>query len=142
MSDGCLLDVFIPGVPVPKERPRARVRYTATGSVPQIYTPKKTADWEATVEQHVRRAHRLAPPLTGRLIASATFWLPRPKKPIDTYPITARADLDNLVKALLDGAQRAEAFANDGLITDMTAAKRYADDEHPVGALLQLWAPM
>ena len=103
-----------------------------------MYTPEKTANWEALVEQYVRRERKLRPPLEGRLIAHTTFWLPRPKTVKAEYPVNTKADIDNLVKALLDGAQNGGAFVNDGQITDLAASKRYAVDVSP-GALLQLW---
>lgn len=131
------LEVTITGTPVPKGRPRARIRFTGKGPKVEMYTPEKTRDWETVVEQHIRRERKLRPPLEGRLIAHATFWLPRPKTVKDAYPTNTRADIDNLVKALLDGAQNGGAFVNDGQITDITASKRYA--EGSAGALLQLW---
>lgn len=113
-------------VPVPKGRPRS----TKTG---RIYTPKKTADYERNIARLVSHL----PALTGAISLEAQFVLKRPArtpKSISGRFIKAgsRGDLDNYVKALLDGCQRGGVVPNDAAVTEIKATKVYAAaDESP-----------
>lgn len=120
--------LFIPGDPVPKERPRARLR---NGKV-QIYTPDATAHWESLVGVHLKRAFG-QPKHAGRLCVDLTFFLPRPKSlPARVeFPETSRKDVDNLAKAVLDAMQLAGYIENDNRVTDLCARKRFAGPDGP-----------
>lgn len=85
--------ISVPGRPVPKERPRV-------GKYGNIYTPQKTADFE----KHIAALWTEKYPNTtfdGELHVSITFYTDRAHK----------QDIDNLTKSVLDGLQRASAFA-------------------------------
>lgn len=121
-------ELFIPGDPVPKERPRARLR---NGKI-QIYTPDATATWEAVVGVHLKRAFG-QPQHSGRLCMDLTFYLPRPKslpKHIE-FPETSRKDVDNLAKTILDAMQVAGYIGNDNRVTDLCIRKRFAGPKGP-----------
>jgi Holliday junction resolvase RusA-like endonuclease len=75
----------VPGRPQPKERPRV------VGG--RAYTPAATSLYEQRVTVTARGAMRGRPPLEGDLHVYAIF----------RQTNRVRADLDNLVKALLDG---------------------------------------
>lgn len=118
----------IDGDPVPKGRPRA----ARIGNSIRMYTDRKTQAWETIVARFTGWAMSGLPtPLIGPLTLDATFFLPRPKTVKDEYPVTNRADVDNLLKALLDGMQAAGLFRDDKQFVDVVARKRYADLRHP-----------
>ncbi len=144
------LRLFIPGDPIPKGRPRARVQQGGGKAFAQIYTDPRTREWEDHVEAQVKRqllileqiddGQELVLPWDGRVIASLRFNVPRPAsypKSV-TLPLKARGDVDNLAKSVLDAVQNAGVFANDRLVTDLLSFRRYADDQHPVGVEVDL----
>ena len=112
--------------PVPKGRPRS----TKTG---RIYTPKKTADYERSIARLVSHL----PAMTGAISLEAEFILKRPVRAPKSPPSRfikagSRGDLDNYVKALIDGCQRGGVVPNDAAVTEIKAIKVYAAiDEDP-----------
>lgn len=115
------LRVVVPGAPVPKGRPKfGRGR---------VYTPAKTKGYEALVAIKAKEAMKGRLPATGALSVTITAYLPAPKaaaKQLDR-PHVSRPDLDNLIKAALDGCNGI-AFADDSQIYNLTAHKEYSDD--------------
>jgi len=110
----------IPGKPFAKQRPRA----TRQG---RVYTPKETVSFERTVGQIA--AQHFPEPITGpvRIRIWATFETPRSwskKKTAEhiNRPHTQRPDLDNCMKAVLDGLNRI-AFADDGQVAEIETRK-------------------
>lgn len=108
---GVAVEFDVPGRPVPKARPRV-VRdadpFGGPGTT-RTFTPRDTVEWEATVRQvaalHVRS------PLDGPVQVEAWF-----------YGASPQADLDNLLKAVLDGMQPV-AFADDRQVTRVIAER-------------------
>lgn len=99
-----MIELVIPGRPVPKGRPRLG----ASG----VYTPRATRDAEDRIAWACR-AKRI------RLGA-------RPVRiTIDFYGAHWAADVDNLVKLVLDGLQAGGAIANDRQVVKLSA------DQHP-----------
>ena len=88
-----LLRFHIPGRAVPKGRPRM----TKTGGV---YTPKTTVDYEKLVAAAWNNKYGMLA-LNGKLRIAIHIWTDR----------HAKQDVDNLAKSILDGMQRAGAFA-------------------------------
>lgn len=139
---------FVPGkefnreVEVPaKERQRARIiQSPGKKAFAQWYTPKKTVDWEEHVGEQAR-AQLLSltedftlPQKDCRVIMQIRFNVRKPK----SYPASVRwpvkkPDLDNLVKAVLDGMVNGRIIEDDNCITDLQTMKRYAEPGHPVG---------
>ena len=145
----------MPGIPVPKGRHRARVsqpkggrprgRQTKqpihlpdSGEKPkpyaQFYTPAETRNYETAVGWRARAVMRKRPPLDCAIRVDVTAYVPVPaswpqtrkRRALDGDILpTARADLDNLVKAALDGCNKI-VFRDDALITTQVARKRYA----------------
>lgn len=117
----------IPGVPVPKARPRV-VRGHA-------FTPKKTKDYEALVKDVYR--------LTvgeylgdSAIVATIDLYFPIPesyskskKRRIAEGEIkhTKRPDVDNCAKAILDALNEI-AYKDDSQIVESRIAKHYAID--------------
>lgn len=88
-----LLRFHIPGRAVPKGRPRM----TKSGGV---YTPKTTVDYEKLVGQAWNDTCGMLA-LNGKLRVTINIHTDR----------HAKQDVDNLAKSILDGMQRAGAFA-------------------------------
>jgi Holliday junction resolvase RusA-like endonuclease len=88
-----LLRFRINGRPIPKGRPRM----TKTGGV---YTPKTTVDYEKIVAAAWNDKFGMLS-LNGRLRVTINCYTDR----------HAKQDIDNLAKSILDGMQRAGAFA-------------------------------
>jgi Holliday junction resolvase RusA-like endonuclease len=127
------LTIVIGGAAVPKGRPRM----TRRG---HTYTPEATRNHERTVGGAARAAMAGRPPITGAVKLAAVFELPIPQSWSERKrgdAITgavlpaARPDLDNFVKALLDGINGI-VVRDDGLITDLHARKRYSVDPKTV----------
>lgn len=127
----------IPGVPVPKARPRV-VRGHA-------FTPKKTKDYEALVKDVYR--------LTvgeylgdSAIVATIDLYFPIPesyskskKRRIEDGEIkhTKRPDVDNCAKAILDALNEV-AYRDDAQIVESRITKHYAvDGETRVDVILE-----
>ncbi|SOZ99475.1 Holliday junction resolvase [Cupriavidus taiwanensis] len=137
----------IPGVPVPKGRPRFRNRRTKSGAeFVQAYSPEKTRSYDAVVRTLAEQAMAGRPPLTGALQVNFVAFLPVPRswpqkrsrsalegRVLPTY----RPDLDNMIKNVLDGSNGI-LFADDSLITDMVVSKRYSDRPRAVLEVIEL----
>lgn len=122
------------------------------GKVPRpvLYTPKKTKDWEDHVAESAR-SQMLSVDVEGdrdftmpirdvRVFARIRFNITKPpsysKKVVHA---TRKPDVDNLVKAVLDGLVNGKIIYDDDCITDLSVSKRYADGlEHPTGVEIEL----
>jgi Holliday junction resolvase RusA-like endonuclease len=119
--------VVIGGAPVAK----GRARVTRPGFV---YTPAATRKYEAHGRLAAQQAMNGRPPIAGPVRAEITVDLPVPASWSgkrrdaalrgDIRP-TSRPDTDNYVKAALD-AINAIAVADDSLVVELAAEKRYA----------------
>lgn len=119
------LSITVLGDPVPKGRPR--FSRTSTGHV-RTYTPQKTTEYES----RVALAAQGTPLLSSPLCISINFYIKRPKalKGDSPIPHTKRPDLDNLVKAVLDGLKA--YMTDDALVCSLSAAKFYcAPNQQP-----------
>lgn len=145
-----VLGFFIPGEPVAKERPQARV-IVAAGKrpFPQFYTPAKTVEWETHVGEVALAQLRgveidgdedfTLPVKESRILVHARFNLTKPKSyPKSVVHATKKPDLDNLIKAILDGLVLARVISDDNCVTDLHIMKRYADPDHPPGVEVEL----
>ncbi len=122
----------IDGAPVAKGRPR----FARMGRGIRTYTPARTEAYEAAVRIAARSAMGATPPLAGPLHVSVEAVMPIPvswsKKKREAaadgggVPHVKRPDVDNLVKAVLDGLNGI-AFMDDAQIVQLKAFKRYGD---------------
>jgi Holliday junction resolvase RusA-like endonuclease len=106
-------------MPVPKGRPRY-----ANG---HAYTPKRTREYEDLIRMSWRHGM-----LEGPLFVEMFFNFPIPKRGTPLMvgqPHLKRPDLDNLVKAVLDGLQ-GKAFKDDSEICMINASKTYNTDPY------------
>ncbi len=112
-----LLEFTVPGNPVPKARPRV-LRSGIT------YTPKRTKDYEAAVAWEARRQWP-NPVLTQKLGLTVHFGRDSRR----------RCDLDNLIKAVMDGI-KGVVYRDDDQITEIEARKFFAK---PGFTEVELW---
>lgn len=124
------IEFFVPGAPVGKGRPRVT---TARGR-PRLYTPAKTAGFEALVALAGRDAMAGRPPIAGAVALTLDVCLPVPagwsdKKRaaalLGQTPATKKPDLDNVLKAIADGLNGV-AWIDDVQIVRESTQKRYA----------------
>jgi Holliday junction resolvase RusA-like endonuclease len=119
---------FVPGIPVPKARPRA----TQKG---KIYTPDVNANFENNVRSRFADKYPDFIPADKALELWVTFRFPIPAsakrkrmpdkiRPKDSMP--QKPDLDNLVKSVLD-ALNAVAFVDDKQVVGIFASKQYGE---------------
>ncbi len=132
MTEYPTLDLIVPGPCEPKGRPRVRRR----GAHVRLYTPQATEAYEERIAAHARRAAaELGGWVVGRRVPlrlEVEVVCQRPKglfRRIDDNgeraPKTTRPDLDNYVKSILDGLQRAQLFADDAQVVELAARKVY-----------------
>lgn len=149
VAGACLaFQVFIPGDPIQKDRPRGRVVQPKGGKAwIQWYSTKKTEDYERLVTQESLRQLRSVevdgdqdftlPIRDCRYLINLRFNFEKPKSyPKTVVHMTKMPDIDNLAKSVLDGLvgkDGSQVLDKDGPITDLTLQKRYADDAHPPG---------
>lgn len=122
---------FIPGDPRGKGRPKA----TSIGGHARVYTDAKTRAYEAQIAALARQAMAGAAPLSGpayveisvRLapVASASKRARTAMLALEIQP-TKKPDLDNVIKAVLDG-MNGIVFSDDALVCAMRAEKIYAE---------------
>lgn len=117
------------GHPVAKGRPR----FSTKGKFPVAYTPEKTKTYETEVGMMAKAAMGASKALEGALEAFIYVTFPVPpsysKKRTeaclnDVEKHTKRPDLDNVVKAVIDGMDKI-VFGNDSQITSIYATKVY-----------------
>jgi Holliday junction resolvase RusA-like endonuclease len=121
--------VRIEGAPVPKGRPRV----TKAG---HVYTPGPTRVYEIAIQLATRAAMKGRKPTEKPVVVhvAAVFEPPaslsrKKKRALIAGEVHAiKPDLDNLIKAALDGISgETMAILNDSQITEICAFKRYGD---------------
>jgi Holliday junction resolvase RusA-like endonuclease len=126
-----LLTLTIPGVPVAKGRPKVTTR----GRFPRVYTPEKTRRYEDLIRCEAAAVMQDRPPLDEAVTVCVTAYVAIPKSfsrkrrqdALDgILKPTTRPDVDNYLKAALDGCN-AIVFRDDSLVTDQFTRKRYAE---------------
>ena len=112
-----MLDLILPLKPQAKERPRV-VKGRA-------YTPQSTRSFEESIRTLTAHLSPITTPIAIRVV----FIYPRlkstPLKQSERRYKHTRPDIDNLLKALLDGCQ-GTVFVDDSQIVHLTSAKMYA----------------
>ena len=126
----------VPGVPCAKARPRVN---TNTG---RAYTPAKTKQFEELVKfSYWRQCGRRC--TADPLVLGILFKMPIPQKtPEKTRKLmlkgkilpAKRPDIDNLIKAIMDGLN-GSAYQDDNQIIELTARKVYGEEPETVVTL-------
>jgi Holliday junction resolvase RusA-like endonuclease len=121
---------FVPGIPRGKGRPR----HTKSG---HTYTPAATREYEAEIRWHAEQAMQGRPLLQGtlRLAVSARFPFPlsatRARRAKMDQPKGTKPDLDNVIKAVLDGLNGV-VFKDDAQVCRISADKWLSVDAEGV----------
>ena len=119
----------IPGEPIAKGRARSFIR---AGHIAH-YTPDKTVRYENLVKLAAQQAMAGIAPIEGAvsLTMRAFFSIPvswsmkkQRAAALGEFAHTKRPDLDNVVKAIKDGANGV-AWKDDSQVVDVRASKRY-----------------
>jgi Holliday junction resolvase RusA-like endonuclease len=119
------------GHPVAKGRPR----FSTRGKFPVAYTPEKTKTYESEVGMMAKAAMGASEVLDGALEAFIYVTFPVPasysKKRTeaclnDVEKHTKRPDLDNVIKAVIDGMDKI-VFKDDSQITSIHSTKVYGE---------------
>jgi Holliday junction resolvase RusA-like endonuclease len=109
-----MIDIVIPGIPVPQARSRHRIVTLRNGKqfVGQ-YDPAESRTWKATVAEFAAVAMRGAPPLEGPVEFEAVFvflppsgWSRKKLALLDNggeVPKSTKPDLKNLIAGVEDG---------------------------------------
>ena len=138
--------LVIPGVPVGKQRPKAAV----IAGHAKVYTPQKTVTFESKVSWAWHESYPMYTPTKGQVAIFIEFFFPYPKSaywPVnkkhngelrpeaEQMKYTKKPDIDNLVKAVLDGLNGI-AFKDDAQISTLCATKRYGEKPQAIVRLL------
>ena len=125
----------IPGKPFGKQRPRA----TRGG---RMYTPAATVAFERIVGQ-IAMEH-FQTPMTGAVgleivatFAPAASWSAKKRAENLHRPHTQKPDMDNCLKAVLDGLNRV-AFADDSQVSQITCRKVWGVTEQTVVHVMEI----
>ena len=128
------IEFFVPGTPVGKGRPRAARR----GAGVVMFTPEKTAGYEALVAAAASNAMRAeaGPLFTGPLEAVLEMRIPIPASWSKAHKAaalagtelpTSKPDIDNVAKAILD-ACNGVVFRDDAQVVMLVATKAFSDE--------------
>lgn len=124
-----------------KITPKARPRIYSRGGKTHGVTPQKTKDFEAYVELMTKA--RLKRPIDGAVAVDIMITKKPPKSwtkgkkrraKIGKVLATAKPDLDNYAKAILDG-MNGIAYLDDSYIIDLRVRKEYGKNP---GALIKI----
>ena len=128
------IEFFVPGAPIGKGRPRAARR----GAGVVMFTPEKTAGYEALVAAAASNAMRAeaGPLFTGPLEAVLEMRIPIPASWSKAHKAaalagielpTSKPDIDNVAKAILD-ACNCVVFRDDAQVVMLVATKAFSDE--------------
>ena len=117
---------------LPKGQPRARA--FAFGGKARMYDPGTAENWKSCVALAAKPVLP-ATPLDGPLTLSLAFRFPRPKSHFTkkglrlTAPVyvTAKPDLDNAAKAIMDALTQLGAWKDDAQVATLNVLKVYGD---------------
>lgn len=122
-----VLAFVVPGQPVPKGRPRFGTR----AGRPVTYTDGKTLSYERTVAWYAGQGWRGVGPLVEPVRVEVVAVLKRPqalyrrKDPDGELHAPGRPDLDNCIKAVLDGLNQSGVWRDDAQVVEVTGRKIY-----------------
>ena len=135
-----MLEFTIPGSPVAKGRPKL----TTINGMARAYTPSKTRNYEALVRLASEQAMAGRPLFDCPLGLTVSVFIEPPaswskKRRVaalagEVLP-TKRPDVDNYIKAILDG-MNSVVFADDARIVDLVVKKRFSESPSVVVAIV------
>lgn len=126
-----MISFTIPGDPIAKARPKA----VSFGGHARVYTPARSKEFEYLVKLAAQEAMSGRAPLDEPVDVRIAYWLSIPKSfSMKKQRValsgllwpTGKPDLDNLVKATLDGMLKV-VFRDDSLVCRLEISKHYAE---------------
>jgi len=115
-----MIDLVIHGKPIGKARPR----FSRRGNKVVTFTPKETQIYEQNVKSLAQVAMLGKAMLEGPVKVTITAYFAHKKK---TGWHISRPDIDNVVKAILDGLNGV-VFADDAVVAQLVASKHYGEE--------------
>ena len=115
-----MIDLVIYGKPVGKARPR----FSRRGGKVVTFTPRETQIYEQNVKSLAQVAMLGKAMLEGPVKVTITAYFAHKKK---TGWHISRPDIDNVVKAILDGLNGV-VFADDAVVAQLVASKHYGEE--------------
>tara|TARA_R110000824_G_scaffold7909_7_gene36100 strand:+ start:923 stop:1312 length:390 start_codon:yes stop_codon:yes gene_type:complete len=114
---------------------KQRPRLAKAGKFARAYTPPKTAQWEKDASVVLRAGWRGAPldsACTVRLVAyrKRTIYMSAKCRQHLTLCIS-KIDVDNIAKIVMDSLVKARVLADDNLVVELVALKRWAEPGQP-----------
>ncbi len=135
------------GTPAPQGSKRA---YARNGRVQMVESSKAVAPWREAVVAEAKRGGEAGLMLSGPVSVQVTFFLRRPKSHYRTgrnahllredapkYP-AGRPDLDKCARSTLDALTQAGLIADDALVVDLHARKRFTHPDRAPGAWIEI----
>jgi Holliday junction resolvase RusA-like endonuclease len=132
-----MIEFFVDGTPVPKGRPIA----STFGGRVSMRTPEKTKAYEHVIGWNFRQNFPdhdiIRGPVSVEVVA---FYFPpkanqKKKLALMPMPKTTTPDLDNVVKAVLDGLNKI-AYVDDSLVYETRSVKLYSTESE--GLLIRI----
>lgn len=120
---------------------------TVRGGHARAYTPKRTAEWEGRASVVLSDAWGDREPIEGAAAVEIIALFPRPgrlvwkRKPMPRQPHVSSPDADNVVKAVLDAAEKAGIVRNDRTVFAVRMEKWYCSGEESASVLLRVYPP-
>lgn len=127
-----VLDVFVPGRPAPQ----GSKRHVGNGIM--IESSKALPAWREAVRWTTAQAWNRQPPITGAVLLTLEFVLPRP---LSTPPAIKKPDASKLIRAVEDALTDAGVWRDDSLVVDLRARKRIAELDEPAGCRIVIHTP-
>ena len=115
-----MIDLVIHGKPVGKARPR----FSRRGNKVVTFTPRETQIYEQNVKSLAQVAMLGKAMFEGPVKVTIKAYFAHKKK---TGWHISRPDIDNVVKAILDGLNGV-VFADDAVVAQLVASKHYGEE--------------
>ena len=115
-----MIDLVIYGKPVGKARPR----FSRRANKVVTFTPRETQIYEQNVKSLAQVAMLGKAMLEGPVKVTITAYFAHKKK---TGWHISRPDLDNIVKAIMDGLNGV-VFSDDAVVAQLVASKQYGEE--------------
>ena len=135
---------IVPGEPQGK----GRARVGRVGSHARLFTPPKTAAYENLVALAAQHAMGSGSPFSGPLAVEIeavhtipASWSKKRQQEAIGKPCQSKPDLDNIIKAIGDGANGI-VWVDDKQIVQITAAKRYGARPEVRVRVATIWPSM
>lgn len=139
-----MIRLWVMGTPAPQ----GSKRHVGNGRM--VESSKAVGPWREAIVAEAKRQGAAGAMIGDATAVTVTFLLRRPaghygtgrnagvlKASAPKYP-TGRPDLDKTARAVLDALTQSGLIADDALVVDLHAHKRYAEKGSPTGAIVEI----